>query len=84
MIASSLFFCLLRKSFVADHYEIFIPSERGTQRSLHHFEANRSFLQNVGTLLKHKMFLAREVGTKFRQDPSQSHHAGKGETDTFE
>jgi len=47
------------------------------------FEANRGFLQDLGTLLKPKVFLAREVRLEFRQDPLQSHHPGKGEADAF-
>jgi hypothetical protein len=53
-------------NFVADHHEIFVPIERGGQHSLHHFEADCSFLQDLGALLKHKIFLAREVGPEFR------------------
>ena len=75
---------LLRKKALSRSLRNFCAHEHRVQHSLHHVEANRSFLQDLGTLLKHKMFLAREVRPEFRQDPLQSHHAGKGETDAFE
>jgi hypothetical protein len=34
----------------------------GKRRVLNQFEANRRFLQDIGTLLKHKIFLAGELG----------------------
>ena len=59
-------------------------NERWVRRLLNQIEPDGSFLQDIGTLLKRKMFFLRELGPQFRQDPRLSHHTGRGETDALE